>query len=95
MTYNQPQQLVFTNGTSVTVRAISPRVVGANQYTFVNWNNGGDTSQTFNVTANVDLLATYKIQYRLFTVSSVGNTFGGGVFYDSASNPTFGVLEKN
>lgn len=94
VTYNQPQQLVFTNGTSVTVRAISPRVVGANQYTFVNWNNGGDTSQTFNVTANVDLVATYKIQYRLFTVSSVGNTFGGGVFYDSASNPTFGVLSR-
>ncbi len=94
VTYNQPQQLVFANGTSVTVRAISPRVQGPNQYVFVNWSNGGDTTQTFNVSQNVDLLATYKIQYRLIMVSSIGNTFGGNIFYDSASSATFGVLSR-
>ena len=94
VTYNQPQQLVFTNGTNVTVRAISPRVVGPNQYTFVNWSNGGDTTQTINVTSNVDLVATYKLQYRLIMTSSQGNTFGGNVFYDSGSSATFGVLSR-
>ncbi|MBK6504966.1 MAG: T9SS type A sorting domain-containing protein [Ignavibacteria bacterium] len=94
VTYNQPQQLVFTNGTNVTVRAISPRVVGPNQYTFVNWSNGGDTTQTINVTSSVDLVASYKLQYRLIMTSSQGNTFGGNVFYDSGSSATFGVLSR-
>lgn len=94
VTYNQPQQLAFANGTSITVRAISPRTVGPNQYTFVNWNNGGDTSQTFTLNSNVDLVANYKLQYRLIMTSSVGNTFGGNVFYDSGSSVTFGVLSR-
>lgn len=94
VTYNQPQQFVFQNGTNVTIRAVSPRVVGPNQYVFVNWSNGGDTSQTINVTSNLDLVASYKLQYRLIMTSSVGNTFGGNVFYDSASSATFGVLSR-
>ena len=94
VTYNQPQQLVFTNGTSVTVQAISPRVVGVSRYVFVNWSNSGDTSQTFTLNSNVNMQAFYKIQYRLTINSSQGNTFGGNEFYDSASNVTFGVNSR-
>ncbi|HQY19572.1 MAG TPA: T9SS type A sorting domain-containing protein [Ignavibacteria bacterium] len=92
--YNQTQQLVFTNGASVNVTAISPRVVGATQYVFTNWSNSGDTSQTIVINSNTNLTAFYKTQYRLLITSSVGNTFGGGVYYDSASSPQIGVLSR-
>ncbi|MFZ1322373.1 MAG: T9SS type A sorting domain-containing protein [Ignavibacteria bacterium] len=92
--YNQTQQLVFTNGASVNVTAISPRVVGATQYVFTNWSNSGDTSQTIVINSNTNLTAFYKTQYRILITSSVGNTFGGGIYYDSASSPQIGVLSR-
>ncbi|MBV6478790.1 MAG: hypothetical protein HGGPFJEG_01547 [Ignavibacteria bacterium] len=94
VTYNTAQQIAFTNGTSVTVQAISPRVVGVSRYVFVNWSNSGDTTQTFTMNSNVTMQAFYKIQYRLTINSSQGNTFGGNEFYDSASNVTFGVNSR-
>ncbi len=94
VTYNQQQQLVFPLGANVTVQAISPRVLGLNQYVFVNWSNGGDTTQTITLNSNLNLLAYYKVQYRLVLTSSVGNSFGGNTFYDSASSATFGVLSR-
>jgi hypothetical protein len=42
----------------------------------------------------LNLTAFYKIQYRLSIVSSIGNTFGGNTFYDSAATFNFGVLSK-
>ncbi|MBS1518129.1 MAG: T9SS type A sorting domain-containing protein [Bacteroidetes bacterium] len=92
--YNQPQQLVFANGSNVTVTAISPRVVGASQYVFTNWSNSGDTTQTININGNTSLTAFYKIQYRILISSSVGNTFGGGLYYDSAAPSQIGVLSR-
>ena len=91
VTYNQPQLLYFTNGTSVTVEAVSPRTVGPSRYVFVNWSNGGDTIQTINVNSNLNLTAFYKVQYRLTVTTPQGTAFGGNIFYDSASNATFGV----
>ena len=94
VTYNQQQQIVYPNGTNVTVQAISPRVQGLNRFVFVNWSNGGDTTQTITVSTNINLLARYKAQYRLVLTSSVGNTFGGNDFYDSASTVNFGVNSR-
>lgn len=94
VTYNQQQQLVFINGTQVTIQAVSPRTIGNTQYVYTNWSNGGDTTQVINVTSNISLTAFYKVQYRLIVNSFVGNTFGGGIFYDSASGATFGVLSR-
>lgn len=93
-TYNNQQQLVFTNGSNVTVQAISPLIQGANQYVFVNWSDNGDTTHTITINNNVNLLATYKVQYKLILNSAVGNTFGGNIFYDSASSVNFGVLSR-
>jgi len=94
VTYNQQQQIVFPNGTNVTVQAISPRVVGLNQYVFSNWSNGGDTTQTITVSSNINLKANYKIQYKMVLTSSVGNTNGGNIFYDSGSSASVSVLSR-
>lgn len=90
-TYNQTQQIPFVNGSVVTIQAVSPRTIGNNQYVFTNWSDGGDTTHTVTINSNVNLTANYKAQYRLLISSSQGNTFGGGVYYDSGSSATFGV----
>lgn len=94
VTYNQTQEIVYPLGTNVTVRAISPRILGLNQYVFSNWSNGGDTSQTIQMNTNLNLIANYKVQYRLIVNSAFGTTFGGGIYYDSASSATFGVNSR-
>lgn len=92
--YNAPQEFIFPNGTNVTISAPGTVTAGATRYKFDNWSNGGDSTQTINVSQNLDLLATYKAQYQLLVNSSQGNTFGGGMFYDSASTFNFGVTNK-
>jgi hypothetical protein len=94
VSYNQQQQIVFPNGSNVTVQAVSPRTLGLNQYVFQNWSNGGDTTQTITINSNINLKANYKILYKLVLTSSVGNTFGGNLFYDSASSTNIGVLSR-
>ncbi|MEZ4689107.1 MAG: T9SS type A sorting domain-containing protein [Ignavibacteria bacterium] len=94
VTYTQKQEFVFPLGTNVTVAAISPRVLGLNRYVYTNWSNGGDTSQTVTINSNLDLVANYKIQYKLLVNSTFGTTFGGDEFYDSASTATFGVNSR-
>lgn len=92
--YNTTQSFVYPNGTQVTVQAISPRTVGFTRYTFVNWSNSGDTTQTITLNSNLNLLATYKVSYRLNVISSVGNTFGDN-YIDSGTSSQFGVLSRN
>lgn len=90
----QRTQFVFTNGTQITVAAVSSATVGSTQYVYDHWSNGGSQSQNITVGSNLSLTAFYKTQYRLTISSSQGNTFGGGIFYDSASNITFGVNSR-
>ncbi len=92
--YNTLQNLVFPNGTNVTIQAISPRTVGFNRYVFVNWSNNGDTTHTITLNSNVNVQANYKLQCRLAIVSSVGNTFGDN-YHDSGATVQFGVLSRN
>jgi len=94
ITYNSAQELYFTNGTSLTIQAVSPRVFGQSQYVFKNWSNGGDTTQNVVLNSNLDITAFYKIQYKLNLVSSQGTSFGGNVFYDSGTAATFGVNSR-
>ncbi len=94
-TYNTQQEFVFPNMSNVTVHAISPKIVGASQYVFLHWSDNGDTTHIINIINNVAVLASYKVQYKLLLNSSVGNTFGGNVYYDSAQTFTFGVLSKS
>jgi len=92
--FNTSQALVFPNGSTVTVQAISPKTVGFNRYVFVNWSDNGDTTHNVTVNSNTSLTATYKLQCRLAVNSTVGNTFGDA-FVDSGSTVQFGVLSRN
>ncbi len=89
VTYNTAKLFTWNIGSSHTVEAISPVTIGNTRYEFVNWSNGGPISQTINVgTQEINLFATYKIQYKLLgLVSPTGipaTVTGGNIFYDSA-----------
>ncbi|MDD5361894.1 MAG: T9SS type A sorting domain-containing protein [Ignavibacteria bacterium] len=93
--YNTQQRLVIPNGTNVTVQAMSPVTVSSNtRYIFTSWSDYGDTAHNFVINSEKYLTAYYKTQFKLFINSSVGNTFGGNIFYDSSQTFTFGVNSK-
>ncbi|MCU0371819.1 MAG: T9SS type A sorting domain-containing protein [Ignavibacteria bacterium] len=94
VTYNTRQNIYATLGSSLTVQAISPKVVGGTRYVYTNWSDNGDTTHNVNVTGPLTLTANYKAQYRLIISSTVGNTFGGNIYYDSAVAFTFGVNSR-
>jgi len=91
VTYNTRQSLVLTIGSSVSVQAISPKVVGGTRYVYTNWSDAGDTTHNINITGANTYTAFYKPQYRLTIISQASNTYGGGIYYDSAAAFTFGV----
>lgn len=93
--YNSPQKLYFANGTSVTVSAPYYYGTGGTRYRFMNWSDNGDTTHTFVINSNKNLIATYKAQYKLVLNSVIPNTFGGNTYYDSAASFTFGVLSRH
>jgi len=92
--YNMAQRLYFANGTSVTVSAPGIWGTGGTRYRFLNWSNSGDSTHTFIINTNMNLLATYKAQYKLVINSIIPNTFGGNSYYDSAASFTFGVNSR-
>lgn len=92
--YNTQQQFVFPNASTLTVQALSPKIVGFNRYVYVNWSDNGDTTHTVTVNGNLTLTANYKIQYRLAINSTPGNTYGGNDYFDSSATRTFGVLSR-
>ena len=92
--YNTRQNLIFSNGTTINVQAFGPKTTGGYFYTFVNWSDGGDTSHNIQVNSPFTLTANYKVAYKLILNSIAGNTYGGGLFYDSAASLTFGVNSK-
>ena len=92
--YNTRQSILFTNGTNITVQALSPKIAGGYLYTYTNWSDAGDTTHNINVTSPLTLTANYKVAYKLILNSAAGNTFGGGIFYDSAVAFSFGVTGK-
>ena len=92
--FNTRQNLLFANGSMITVKAISPKTAGGFQYIFKNWSDGGDTSHNISITSPLTLTANYRAAYKMFLNSIAGNTYGGGLFYDSASSTTFGVTSR-
>jgi len=92
--YVTRQSFIFNLGTSLTLQALSPKIVGGAKYIYQNWSQGGDTTQTFTVNSAATYTANYKVQFRLILSSSIGNSFGGGLFYDSAVTFQFGVNSR-
>jgi type IX secretion system substrate protein len=95
VTYNTTQSLIFTNGSTVNVRAISPRISGFYRYVYLNWSDNGDTAHNVILNNSLVLTAFYKAQYKIQINSVPGNTYGGNDFFDSASSRTFGVLSRD
>ncbi len=93
-TYNTRQNLLITNGSSVTLKALSPKFAGGTEYIFKNWSDNGDTTHTITVNSPLTLTANYRTAYKLILSSTINNTFGGGIFYDSAASFNFGVTGK-
>ncbi|MDD5360986.1 MAG: T9SS type A sorting domain-containing protein [Ignavibacteria bacterium] len=92
--YNSRQNLLIPNGTAISIRAISPKITGNTKYIYRNWSDAGDTIHTVNVNSNVTVTANYGIAFKLLLNSSIGNTFGGNLFYDSAVTFQFGTTGK-
>ena len=92
--YTTRQTFTFDLGSTVNVKAVSPFTAGATRYIFRNWSDAGDTTHIINMSEPRDLTAFYKTQFKLTLNSFVGNSFGGGVYYDSASAASFGVYSK-
>jgi hypothetical protein len=92
--YNTKQNLLYTNGTNITIQAISPKISGGTKYTYRYWSDAGDTTHNINVISPLTLIATYKVAYKLLINSIAGNTIGGNNFYDSAVAFNFGVTGK-
>ena len=93
-TYNSRQNLLISNGSSVTLKALGPKLAGGTMYIYRNWSNNGDTSQTITVNSPMTLTAFYRTAYKLNLSSTIGNTYGGNIYYDSAASFNFGVTGK-
>ena len=92
--FTSNQRFVFPIGTTLNVAAVSPYTAGGTQYVYTNWSDGGDTTHNVTVTPNLNLMAYYKIQYKLVISSAQASTFGGNIFYDSAATMQFGVTSR-
>jgi len=92
--YNSRQNIVYSIGSNVLLQALSPKIVGGSKYIYTNWSQGGDTTQTVQVSGPATYTANYRVQFKLILTSSVGNSFGGGLFYDSAATFQFGVNSR-
>jgi hypothetical protein len=92
--FNTTQNVLFANGSTVTIQALSPKIVGGTKYIFSNWSDNGDTTHNITVTNPVTLTAYYRTAFKLVLASSIGNSFGGDIYYDSAVSFQFGVTGK-
>jgi hypothetical protein len=91
-TYNTPKLFTWDIGSTQTLEAISPQVVGANRYVFSKWSNNNDTNlvQTITVNSNIgEYTAIYKTQFRLMAIEdpsglpiTITNSYN---FFDSAT----------
>ncbi|MBS1493260.1 MAG: T9SS type A sorting domain-containing protein [Bacteroidetes bacterium] len=94
ITYNNAQSIVFPNGSSVTLEAVTPSAGSQTRYRFNNWSNGGSNPQTIIVNNTISVTANFTPQYKITGISSYASTFGTNQFYDSAQVFSFGVTSR-
>lgn len=92
--YTNASIFTWNLGSSHTLSAISPQVFGSTRYVFLNWSNGGDSSQTITAgTIISNYTVNYKLQFKLITSFAPSelpvSINGGNLFYDSAATVTF------
>lgn len=94
VSYNQPQEFIFPNGTSVQISAPAEFTTTSTKYTFLNWSNGGSATQTITVNGDLNLTATYKAGYKLLVNSTYGTVTGHNQFFDSGSVASWCVTPR-
>lgn len=81
--YNQPQEFIFPNGTNVNISTPADFTTPSSKYTFLNWSNGGNATQTVTLNSDLNLVATYKVGYKLLVTSTYGTVTNHNQFFDS------------
>ena len=78
-------------GSTHALQATPSQIVDATKYVFLNWSNGGDTSQTITTSSAIsDYTANYKAQFRMMMLTSpsgipVTLTPGNNIYLDSST----------
>jgi hypothetical protein len=92
--YNTTQVLTFTNGSSVTLQAVTPTSGTQTRFAFQNWSNGGSNPQTITVNNSQTVTANYIAQYKLTGVTPYSTVIGSGTFFDSAAPMSFAIASR-
>ncbi len=92
--YTTTQVITFTNGTNVTLQAVTPSSGSQTRYTFQNWSNAGANPQTFPVNNTQTVTANYNVQYKLTGVTPYSTVAGSGSFFDSAATMSFAIASR-
>lgn len=78
-----------------TLSAVSPQTSGSTRYVFLNWSNGGDSSQVISTNTNTSsYTVNYKTQFKVISSLSPqvpATISGGNLFYDSSSSVSITV----
>lgn len=72
VSYNSPRLFNWDIGSTQTLQAISPQIVGANKYVFNKWSHNNDTALTQVITVNSNTntyIGNFKTQFRLMAVA--------------------------
>jgi hypothetical protein len=95
--YGSPQIYEWNLGSSQTLRAL-PQAFADHRLVFLNWSNGGDTTQTITVNSNTgNYTANFKTQFKVQSVvtpaglASLVTVSGGNVFYDSGATASISI----
>jgi thiol-disulfide isomerase/thioredoxin len=95
--YGSPQIYEWNFGSSQVLRAL-PQAFADHRLVFMNWSNGGDTTQTITVNSNTgNYTANFKTQFKVLSVvtpaglASLVTVTGGNVFYDSGSTASISI----
>ena len=74
VTRTAPYTTWWLSGSSHTIGAISPQVIGSARYTWVSWSDGGAQTHTVAPTSAVTYTANFNVEYWI----TVQNSFSGG-----------------
>ena len=92
--YTNTQVLTFSNGSNVTLQAVTPTTGTQTRYAFQSWSNAGSNPQTITVNNSQTITANYTPQYKLTGVSPYSSVVGNGSFFDSAATMQFAIASR-
>jgi hypothetical protein len=95
--YGSPQIYEWNLGSSQVLRAL-PQAFADHRLVFLNWSNGGDTTQTITVNSNTgNYTANFKTQFKVqslvspVVLGSLVTVTGTNVYYDSGATASISI----